>query len=566
IEDPGLRDASLEAVAGAERVRAQDNPLRDLSLYGHGSLGRPGGVEVRFGGGAHRRHASATSTTPADAFARRPFAREGLSEQTVDGASAFVGVERAALPAGITGRARVSFESTASVLHPGAFSGDVADALRYGDIDADANAVARRYFVFTGTEYVRQYASDGGASPSARGPVGFSRPGARASVYDRQTASSVQASGSLAGRVGGHRPEVGGEVEVQTFRRFTLAGATLAAYAADGDAQAVPGFPAGVARYDQLDFETLRSLVAGYGYTFNGTEAASGESVAGYFDRTETDVAPFRPLTAAGYVRDRFDAGPATVDVGLRVDLYDARATTLFDPYAVVPILRAGDLSSAPSSVGDDFAVYRGPSGQTVGYRDRDGQFYDAAGSPSTPDEVLNDRLGQAVETGGDASEAFAPTEATVQIQPRLGVRFRATDAVVVSGYAVRLSRRPDPSLYVPFTAYDQLAGFETVPGSAALRPETVDAAGLGVEVAAAPRLTLGATAFVRQYRRVPVLQTFVGGLPAYRGVADVGERDEAGVDLQADLGRTRGVAVHAAYSLTAAGGDGGTRGTHHAL
>ncbi|HEX9951209.1 MAG TPA: hypothetical protein VGB53_05525 [Rubricoccaceae bacterium] len=549
--------ASALTEADVERVRAQDDPLRTLSLSGQTLIYLPSRSSLRLGATLQSQTASATAPTPAEAFRRRLANQDGLSRQTADRASAFAALDRIALPGGVEAGLRASFETTRSTLHPAAFSADVEDALLYGDIDA--NAAAQRYFVFrAGEGYVPQYTSDGGPGPTTRPISGFAQPGAPSGRYERQTATSTQAAASLTRTVGAHRVEVGAEAEMQTFRRFTLDGSILAAFVADADGgQGVQGFPNGVTRYDQLDFETLRSFVQTYGYTFNGLNTADSEDVAAYFpdasgQRMSTDVAPFRPLTAAVYFRDVFRVGPAEIDAGLRLDHYDARATTLFDPYTTRPILRADDLASAPSGIGGDFAVYQS-GGQTVGFRDRDGQFYDASGNQTTADVILSERRGSVVETAGPISEAFAQTRAVTRLQPRVGVRVQATTAVAVTGYAVRLSRRPDPALYVPFTAYEQAFGGTVVPGSASLRPEDILAAGLGVEVQASPALTLAATAFGRQTRDIAALRSFAGGFPQYAGVDSYGGRDEAGIDLTAHLARTRGVAVAAGYTFSIA-------------
>ncbi len=563
---PGSQVGSTQSALGAaaladvERVRAQDDPLRDLALSGQALFFLPAQGRLRLGGQVGRREMAATAPTPAEAFGRRFANRGGLYAQTSDRAGAFAAVDGAMLPGGVEASLRASVETTGSVLHPAAFSSAIEDALLYGDIDGVAGVVAQRYFTLAGTRYLQLYGSDGGARPADRPVTGFAQPGAQASLYDRQSASSTQVAGSLGRTVGANRIEIGGEVELQTFRRITLDGRRLAAFVADGDGgQGTAGFPNGVTRYDQLDFEVLRPVVQTYGYSFNGLGRTSSEDVDGYFvdqngRRANTDVAPFRPLTAAGYLRDVVRVGPATIDAGLRIERYDARATTLFDPYAPTPILRAGDVQNAPTGIGDDFAVYQTFSpngGQTVGFRDREGRFYDVAGNLSTTEAIIRDLRGSPVSLpDAPRSDAYAKTEASIRLQPRVQVTVQATPTVAVSGYAARLSRRPDPSLYVPFAAYEELTGATVLPGNAALTPEDVRAAGLGVDVQATPLLSVGVHGFTRQTRGLPALRQFAGGFPSYVGVAGDGGRNETGIDLTARLARTRGVTVAAGYTL----------------
>ena len=542
IDPQSLRTAADGVTeADLERVRAQDDPVSDLALTGQAVAFLSSTGRLRAGGSLFRRTMSATAPTPAEAYSRRFSNRDGLSRQTSDRAGVFVAAERVALPGGIAASARASFETTGSLLRPAAFSDDVSDALRYGDADDDVFGAAQRYVTTNGQGlFFPQNTGDGTSGPSVRPFTGFVLPGAGASLYDRQSATSTQAAAGLERAFGAHRLSVGGEVEAQTFRRFTLDGLGLASYASDGNGLPIPAqfgpdgttvtqpaLPNGVDRYGQLTFDALRvPTLVRYGYDALGLAETDDESVTGYFPnaagvRANTNVAPFRPLTTAGYVRDQFQIGPVAIDAGLRLERYDARATTLFDPFSTVPIQRAGDLPSAPAGIGSDFAVYYASGGSTlVGFRDRDGQFYDAAGAAATPDAILNDARGSVFQLStGTVEDLFAPTRAVTRLQPRVGVRVQASRAVVVTGYAMRASRRPDPSLYVSISAYDQLSQQTALGGNAALRPEDVRAAGLDVEVAAAPGVVLGVAGFGRQTRDVAEPAAFVGGFPQYGGV-----------------------------------------------
>lgn len=560
LVSPTVRSAAGALTeADLERTHTQDDPLRDLALTGQAELHPLDGVRLRVGGALHRRSASATAPTLAEAFGRRLFNEAGLSEQRLHATSGFASVE-SRLAEGATLFAQASAEATGSVLHPRAFSDDVADALRYGDTGDAANAVAQQYVFFRQNEYVRLYQEDGASTPLVRAFPGFSQPGAPASRYDRQSATSVQVTGRVTARVGTHRIEVGGEVERQTFRRFVLDGYGLARLAADGSVEGVAvGFPDGVERYEQLPFINLQPyVVATYGYTFNGTATTSGENVNAYFPdptgrRADTDVAPFRPVTAAGYVRDRFEAGPASIDLGLRVSRYDARATTLFDPFVAIPILRAGALADRPATIGDDFAVYLNADGRTVGFRDRGGQFYDATGGRTLRETVQQSLGGSVVSVDALRSDAFTTTEAAIRVEPRVGVRLRASERLTLTGHAMRLTRRPDPSLYVPFSAYEELSGATFVPGNAALRPETVDAFGVGAEAVVHSTLTVAAEAFRRQRGTVAVPISFQSGFPSYVGVRDDGAVDETGLDLTAAWQPMAVVTLQGAYTVASA-------------
>lgn len=565
LVDAGLVNATETlSVDDFERSRTQDDPLSDLSLTGQAEIGLGGAFRLRAGGTLLRRTATATAATPAEAYRRRLFNADALSRHTLRGATGFATLT-GRLTETVTLSVQGAAESTGSTLHPLAFSDDVADALQYGDVDDDVYADAQRVFVFRDGVYVPRYQTDGAAAPRQIPVTGFSETGAPATFYDRQHAASVQFGGRVSALLGRHRLEVGAEAERQSFRRFQLQGYGLAAYAADGSVEVpLDGFPGGVARYDQLPFSELRPVVSTYGYTYNGTATTDTESVDGYVpdpltgQRSRTDVAPFQPVTLAVYARHRFEAGPAALDIGLRISRYDARATTLFDPYATRPILRAESLDARPAGIGGDFAVYVDPGDETVGFRDRDGRFYDAAGAPVDAQEVLLRGSVRAVDA--PLSEAFATTDAALRLEPRVSVRVRASDRLTLTGHAMRLSRRPDPALYVPFSVYEDVAGATVVPGNAALRPETVDAAGLGVEGVASPTLTLSAEAYRRQRRSVARVKQFEGGAPSYIGVDDDGAVDETGLDLGAQWSPVPALTVGATYALASARVTGSSR------
>ena len=125
--------------------------------------------------------------------------------------------------------------------------------------------------------------------------------------------------------------------------------------------------------------------------------------------------------------------------------MFDNNTQVLKDLYAPVPIFRAGDLASAPAGIEPDYAVYyESDARQTVlGFRDLDGNFFDAEGASTTSNAIITDAQAQAVRKEGAArSEAFEAYTAQVTFMPRVGVSFPVTGPRAV----LRVLRRGEPA------------------------------------------------------------------------------------------------------------------------
>jgi hypothetical protein len=553
-----------------ERTRAKDDPLDGLTLHGSAAFDLASALDLRLGGTLDRERYDRTAT-PAERFTNALYNRDALYEAD-RAADRFYTALRYA-----PGRAVVELQADAqrwrAVQHPRGFSDDVEDALFYGDIDDAANAVARRYVVLRGGEYGFRYTSDAGARPGTVGGL-FSLPGNPATVYRKTEGTALRLHGRAVVPVGRHRIEVGGEVERQTRRRFELAGGSLAQFYDDADGAVAPSeaFPDGVERYDQLPFEVLEPLiVTRYGYDFLGIETADDEDAQAYFDGANTDVAPYRPTYVAGYAEDRWSLGALTLRLGLRVEAFGSDATVPIDLYAPFPIARAGydgltdpaDLLfqsagyTAPQGIGSDYAVYFNDVGAIVGYRDLDGNFFDAGGSDTTPDAITGALSGQVEPIDAPRSTAFEEAPTHVVLSPRLGVRWDVAERAQAFAYYNRLARRPSALFFEPFTTFGALTGQSRI-GNPRLEPEIADDLGFGVEGMLGAGLTVRATAFYRRQNQI-VPRTLFGGFPSYGTYLNEGEATVYGLDLVGALAQTRGFALRAGYVLSFAEADANT-------
>ncbi len=531
-----------------ERVRGKDDPLRAVTLDGNAVLTLAPSLRLRLGGAYDRERLDRTAA-PAERFTNALYNRDHLYRAERDAGRFYTALHYAPSDR-LAVRLQAEGQRWRSVQHPRGFSSDVEDALFYGDVESDQSAVARRYFVFRNGEYQPLYAQDGGSRPTDVGGT-FALPGNPATIYRKGEGTSLRLHGSAALRLGIHRVEVGAEVERQTHRRFELAGASLARFYDDGNAEAL-GSEGGVSTYEALPFDALRPLtLVRYGYDFLGLGETDGEDVDGYFGHTDLDAAPYRPVYAAGYVQDRFALDRLTLDLGLRLDVFGSDATVLKDLFALVPIARAGGLPETPSGIDSDFAVYFNDVGDVVGFRDLDGRFYDAEGEESTADLITGARSGQTRRTEEPRSAAFESAPTHVRLQPRLGARFAVSERASVFAYYNRLARRPPPVLYAPFQAYEDV-GIGEVFGNARLGPETIDDVGLGAEGRPVRGLSVRGTVFYRRHRELIQAAPAVG-----RTYRNTGSASVYGLDLTGALGRTHGVALRANYVLSFANGTG---------
>lgn len=558
---PGYSIASNALVAAPEaytaerfeRVRGKDDPLRDLRLHAGAVLHATPSTELRLGGGLGRQRAENTAP-PAERYAALLYARDRLYEAERDDARLWATLRQSLTPT-TSLRLHADLQRWDLVRFPAAFSSDIADALFYGD--GERADIAQRYVVLSGDRFQRVYTTDGGSRPDRVGGT-FFLPGRTVDRYQRRSGSALRIAGSAETRVGRHRIEAGAEVERQTRRAFEIAGHSLARFYADEDGPetVVDGLPeGGVSSYDALPFEVLRFVtVTRYGYDHLGLGTVDSQDIDGYYARANTNVAPFAPRYYAGYVRDRLTLGRVRLDLGLRVEAFDPNAETLRDPYATVPILRAADVPGALAEAGDDWAVYFGAGDQVVGYRDIDGTFYDASGNEVSADDVL--RLGQVQQADAPRSEAFESAPVAVLWQPRVGVRLEATGGVEVFAYYARQARRPPPELYAPFTAYEEITG-QRLTGNARLRPEMLDAFGLGAEVTFGVA-DLAAELFYDRHSDRIEQRTMYGGMPtSYGTYLNVGTQTTYGAALSAAVARTEGFALRAGYTLSFAEGTG---------
>ena len=213
------------------------------------------------------------------------------------------------------------------------------------------------------------------------------------------------------------------------------------------------GFPDGITSYDQLPFSTLRTRIAYYGYNYIGTEEADGQNIDAYFDGTTRAgfQEPRRlpaPLLRGLYPGQDRVPGPHHPARPPRRRLRQQHAGPEGHLRAD-PIQRADDIGTVPVGIESDYAVYYNGD-MVVGYRDTDGNFYDAEGVDVAPDVVISDNRGQVLSVDAPRSSAFEEYKPQATVMPRVGVSFPVTDrALFFASYNVT-SQRPTEQAFAP--------------------------------------------------------------------------------------------------------------------
>lgn len=454
------------------------------------------------------------------------------------------------------------------------FSKNVEDTYWYGDIDHPANSILAGYRQLQATtdengvttySYVRRSnITDGAGSAGAVEPGTFYLPGRIADDYEKGNRDQYRISASATTQIGLNQIEFGGEFETRTIRYFRNASPIgLARYMPDDNVEA--GTP--YERYDQLPYLAFEPRAVWYGYDFRGINEVNEHNID-LFARGSSNpdsawvynVAPYKPVYFAGYLSDKIEYRDLVISLGVRVDVFDNNTEVLFDPYSIEPIIRAGDLSgvTVPSNIGNDYAVYF--SGESVrGYRDLDGNFYDANGQETKFEalEALGATPRRIPGENAFSSKIFKDYEPQVTFMPRIGVSFPVTDqALFFASYNVT-SQRPSEAGYQPFYSF-QAVSSQNILSNPSLKPEKTTQYELGFRQSLGSRAALQISGFYRrqdnliQIKNVPEL--FPAGLQTY------GNDDFAvtkGAEIEFDLRRTNNVSLNANYTLSFAQGTG---------
>lgn len=561
---------------GLELDRSKDDRLDNLTLNGNLNFNLSSAFSLRLGG------AYDTQERDVYNFTQALYNRDFFYNTEQDSYRLY-GTFRQRVGNNAFYELRGEFQDFESYQYPNGFSNDVRETVEYGNINNDYNALARRYYTFAGVDtdgdnvndtnaFVPLYDEDGLARPGTVTNT-FSQPGAVLGQFIQRHNQQFRFSGSATTQLDVHQLEFGAEYEQETNRLYQVTNArSLSRYVADDDG-AEQG--EGAASYDDISFDAFREVTFRYGYNYTGTEEVDDQSIDGYFDRSNTNLAPYKPIYYAGYIADKIEFSDLVIQLGLRVDVFDNNATVLRDRFATVPITRAGGLSDdqlgglpsgqLPGGVEDDYAVYFNGSGDVVGFRDLDGNFFNANGQDATAGEItiLGNVQDRTREPFGEArSAAFEDYAPQVTVMPRIGVSFPVTDrALFFASYNV-LSQRPTEQAFAPISVYDAGLGLQdSRTPNPNLEPEKTTQYELGFRQRVGETASLTISGFYRTQENKISNRPVTGGAPDYGTYLNADFTTTRGAEFAFELRRTANLALSANYTLSFAQGTGSDAG-----
>ncbi len=454
-----------------------------------------------------------------------------------------------------------SYQDYNYLLYPNGFSGEVEEAFAYGDLQGDYLETVSRYFALRSEGYGPLYRADGTAGGGSAVGITFSLPGSPLATFQKQDRKTFQVSGNATAQIGLHQLEFGGEYRTFTQRWYSIRGFGLSRYAQDDNCEQ----DACYATYGELPFNAFRPRTNYYGYDFRGQKEVNEQNIQAYFDRENEEEAlyiePRQPIYYGGYLQDKIEYRDLILNLGVRLEVFDNNTPVLKDIYAPRPIIRAGSVDGAPSGIGSGDAVYFNDAGDVVGYRDLDGNFFDAAGSRVDALRIVNDLSGQVRPTDEPISTAFEEYTPQATFMPRIGVSFPVTDrAVFFASYNVT-SQRPSENAFTTFRAYEEITTQNSRTANPKLKPERTVQYELGFRQRLGTSTALTISGFYRTQENKISNRRLIGGFPSYGTYLNADFTTTKGVEFGFDLRRTRNLAVTANYTLAFAQGTGSDAG-----
>ena len=597
--------------------RGKDDPATDLSFSSNIEFRPVSGVNLRLGG------AYTYGKDRGFSFARSLFNQDSYSESVDQVGRGYVSL-RQVLSNTAFYQLQAEYSDRFQESYPEAIGNDMADIILYGDAEAEYNTIRSRYIAYdTEDDAFRQAIPDGNQAPGQSFANTFLGPGTRAFGYSKFDQQQFRVFGSAQTQVGVHELSFGGEYETQTQRFYSIFGSQSQQIARsiidengaedpvyncdavddDGNPIALAGAQSqcgtfgtdsfqgdgdplsddvGARDYANLPFEAgfdFRERTSYYGYNYLGLEEADSGSIVAYQrgENPDLDIAPYKPIYYGGYVRDRIEYRDLVIDLGVRVDVFDNNTDVLIDPFARQEVVRVrnvtgGDyvnpiresdvvsqVTGVPDNIDSDFAVL--VDGQTVvGYRDRFGQFYNAAGAEvDLDDPTIEGGSQRALGDGLLTEDSFESYEPQLTVMPRVGVTFPITDrALFFASYNVT-SQRPSENAFATIADFAQTGDIN----NPNLKPETTTQYELGFRQALGGRAAFTLSGYYRTQRDKIGTRPTAGAFPtSYDTYRNIDFTTTKGVEFAFDLRRTRNLQVNANYTLSFAEGTGSDSNT----
>jgi outer membrane receptor protein involved in Fe transport len=316
--------------------------------------------------------------------------------------------------------------------------------------------------------------------------------------YQRTNLTHMTAQADVSIQAESHLIKVGGEYRYYTMRNYYLNTPVQLAASLRGT-------------NTYLDWERYRAQsVDYYGYTYDGT---SENDVDDWWGKT-TDApreGPKHPIYAAFYAQDKIELADLVLNIGVRVDHFDAKETVVKDPY--------------------NFRGARGTSGDGV---------FDA----------------------GDVQNS----EPYTLVSPRIGFSFPVTDKAVFHahyGVFTQMPRLQDVLISKTYEEYMMSTNpYSTQIPNPNLKPERTIAYEVGFRQMITENAAFTVTGFYKEIKDlIQARNVGIGNQPAYPSGYETFENVDFGTvkgfDIIFDLRRTKNISMSVNYTYSYANGTG---------
>jgi hypothetical protein len=494
---------------------------------------------------------------------------------------------------------QVDYDNNWNYTYRREFGRDIGQTLFYGDLENPANASLAKYKVFAqrdvdgdgANDVVLDTAAEDGTTGgiAALFGLGYGVPGLVSSGYSKGRNSQFRVTAEATTQVGLHQIQFGAEYEQSENRFYSVSTFGLSRFYNDDEVETQltddNGAPYAINEYTDFRFRDFKNRITQYGYNYLGTEETDTEDLDDYFyaansskevDPSLSSTAPYRPIFYGGFVQDKIEYKDLVLNLGLRVDVYDANTYILKDPYSLQVIQRASDITGAPSNIGGDYAVLY-PDGNrsaaVAGYRDLEGNLYDANGQSIGDGDLANVNARVSPESFTDrdgnvvtriSGEAFKDSEPNVTIMPRIGMSFPVTDqALFFARYGVT-SQSPG-GVYKSVLDFQRTwEGSGDLQANGALKPARTIEYEIGFRQRIGQRMAFTLSGFYRQQKDQRTLRILRNTFPSstYTSVINADFASLKGVEIGFDMRRTNNLSINANYTLSYAEGTGSASGS----
>ena len=303
----------------------------------------------------------------------------------------------------------------------------------------------------------------------------------------------------------------------------------------------------------------------------------------------------FSPIYMAGYIQDKFFFQDLIFNVGVRVDYFDGNQYVMKDPYLLYSSYTVGELRKMGSErneskgyygyngniyngAGDDWVPYvnqvpdadNKTAPNIVGYRDKNGVWYDAngvevaspsavAGTSGRPTPYRNKDGQQAVNDGKVHEKGvFEKYQPQIVPMPRIAFSFPIGDKSQFKASYDIIARRPSSNWSASYLTYLYMTQASSITNPN-LKPERITNYELGFQQALNQTSAISASAYYKETRDLIQLVQYNGAdpNPNYYSYDNKDFRTIKGVTLAYDMRQTKNIRVNANYTLQYAEGTG---------